>query len=463
MLSALKPRSLTVRLAIWYAGVFILFSLVVFALYYVAVGQILSARLDSELQEDMQELHTIMRQGGPEAVLADLQHEATTDNAEEVLYYFGTLDHQTLFSSDSSQWDEEGLDQLRRLSPYREHFADLEEDELHARILTAPVGDSYLVQLGESVDNHDEFLDVLTWVSAVALLLAILFGALTGWVMSRKAMHDIAEVSRAARDVAHGRLDRRVANQASDKEISELTSTFNTMVDRIRALVFGMREMTDNIAHDMRSPLGRIRASAEQILSTDNDLSRAHQHAGEALEECDKLLHMIDTTLDLAETEMGVAHSNAEQTDVSQMLADACELFEPVAENKQISLITRIVPALTLTANVSQLQRLFANLLENALKYTPQGGSVVVSLEPTETHLSACFQDSGIGISVEDQARVFNRYFRCDSSRSEPGCGLGLSLAKAIAKAHDGDITLNSSPGKGSEFTVSLARHPRSL
>ncbi|MCB1756192.1 MAG: HAMP domain-containing histidine kinase [Gammaproteobacteria bacterium] len=456
MLDALKPRSLSVRLGMWYAVIFIVFCVSVFFLYFIAIERILATRIDHDLTEDVDEFTWQFEQQGLNGLLEELRRESRAEDPHEVFLYLGTREGKELFTNAIDSWDTDRLSQLRRLSPAQQHLMTIEQDDLRARIITASLGEKYVLQIGESLEVVNEFLDVLVKVSGATLFFAIAFGAVSGWLMSRKAMRDIREVSQAAIDVAHGRLERTVSSRASDREIRELTSTFNVMVERIRSLVFGMREMTDNIAHDLRSPLGRIRASAEQTLADSAGLLEAQAHAGDILEECDRLLHMIDTTLDVAETEMGVANLETSEVDISRMLSEACELFEPVAEDKQIRFDRDIPLGCRILANTSQLQRLIGNLLENALKYTPDGGEVQVRLVNEQNGLRIHIIDSGAGISLHDQSRVFDRFYRSDSSRTEPGCGLGLSLARAIARAHGGDISLKSAPGMGSEFIVQL-------
>lgn len=228
------------------------------------------------------------------------------------------------------------------------------------------------------------------------------------------------------------------------------------MVERIQALILGMREMTDNIAHDMRSPLARIRTNAESALYSAKTVEDYRVSAADTLEECDRLLQMINTTLDVAEAEAGIAELDKKEIDISAMVQDACELFEPIAEDREIELTPRLESGTIVLGSPQQLQRMLANLLDNALKYTSSHGRVDVEISSDEKAVVVAISDTGVGISHAEQSHIFERFYRCDQSRSQPGFGLGLSFARAVARSHGGDLQVASWQGRGSVFTVTL-------
>jgi signal transduction histidine kinase len=217
--------------------------------------------------------------------------------------------------------------------------------------------------------------------------------------------------------------------------------------------------MSDNIAHDLKSPVTRIRGIAEVTLTTDPSLTSYENMAGSIIEECDRLLDLINTMLVISKTEAGVDRLNVEKLDLAEIVREACQIFQSSADDKNITLMCRPAEKLIVQGDKRMIQRMVANLLDNAIRYTPEQGSVDVTvLSPRPDQGSVIIKDTGIGISSEDLSHVFERFYRCEPSRSLAGTGLGLSLALAIAKAHGGNIDVRSTLGKGSTFTITLPK-----
>jgi heavy metal sensor kinase len=283
------------------------------------------------------------------------------------------------------------------------------------------------------------------------------FAIVSGWFMARRALAGVEAVTQTARKISESRLKERVPVKKNQDEIDQLAITFNQMLDRIQTLVTGIREMSDNIAHDLKSPITRIRGISEVSLSTGASEKEYENMAASTVEECDRLLDMINTMLVISKTEAGVTNLDARKLDMGAVVRDACELFRASAEDKNLSLVCGVVGNFSISGDNRLIQRMIANLLDNAIKYTPAGGSVEVTVNTTTNDaIAVTIKDSGIGISAKDMPRIFKRFYRCDPSRSEAGIGLGLSLARAVARAHGGDISVFSKPEQGSTFTVTF-------
>lgn len=301
---------------------------------------------------------------------------------------------------------------------------------------------------------REDFREYLAW----PLLIMILLSALIGWFMARRALSGVIRLTKTAEAVAAGALKERVPVKGSQDEIDRLAMTFNAMLERINDLIKGMKEINDNIAHDLRSPIVRIRGLAEAALTDGSSPQPLRVLCGDIIEQCDRLLGMINTILDISEAEAGIVKIAIENLNIVGIVNDAVELFLPMAEDKDIKLKIQMPDESWLATDRRKLQRILGNLLDNAIKFTPRGGTITITVGGDEKGVSIRVEDTGIGISEDDISRIFEKFYRADKSRSEPGSGLGLSLAFAFASSLGGSISVESSPGKGSAFTVILSR-----
>ena len=453
------PNTLGFRLTFWYALAFLVCLVAALLALYVYMDTILNNRMDVDLREDIAEFQELLTEDGLDAVISEIERESNSSNETEV--FLRLLDEQgkVVFSSDVSEW--EGLDAATQFVVLKDTWPSLplletvefSNQEYPARIIWGRIGPEIILQIGETLENKEEIMELLIMVFAGMVFLGIPVSSGVGWLITRKAVRGIEEVSRAAKDIQEGDLGRQVKVKAQEEEIQTLMDTFNAMASRIRGLIHEMREMTDNIAHDLRSPLARIRAMSEVALA-ENNATKGYQNAAmDTMKECDRLMHLINTTLDMAEVDAGVTHTQKERVDLSQLLSDLCELFEAAAEEKHIALKLKLEPNCYIVGEKPHLQRMLANLLDNALKYTPANGEVSIELARFPHEFNLTIADTGIGIPLSDQGRIFDRFFRCDQSRSQEGCGLGLSFARSVARAHGGEIIVKSEPSQGSTFT----------
>jgi signal transduction histidine kinase len=250
--------------------------------------------------------------------------------------------------------------------------------------------------------------------------------------------------------------------RGSKDELDQLAAAFNIMVEKIQRLVTGMKQVTDNVAHDLRSPVTSMRGLAEVTRASGGSTEEYQTMAESVVEQCDRLLAIINTMLEIAEAEAGVVQLRIQEVDMAQVAHDACDLFQVVAEDKGVTMTVEASGPARLYGDLQKLQRVLANLLDNAVKYTQSGGKIALSVVRDENEVTVAVSDTGIGIAEEDLLHIFDRFYRTEKSRSEPGIGLGLCLARAFVSAHGGVIAATSRPGKGSTFTVSLPLNPPS-
>ena len=320
--------------------------------------------------------------------------------------------------------------------------------------------DGTRIEVARSLAHVTRLRDELVNLQSSMFLTMLCILVPAAWLLSRKMLSGVMQVSSAAQRIAaDGDFDRHVDDQGGGSEITELVTAFNTMNDNNRHLFREVRSVTDNVAHELKTPLTRLRGAAELTIGKHYDDPEAAELAAVVSEECAEMLELINSLLEITRTESGINGLRTERTNLSAMLRRACELFQAPAEDMGIELV-QYLPAepVTVSADPVKLQRVFANLIDNALKFSDRGGKVTVTLTAERKCAVVSVGDTGCGISAADLPHIFERLYRCDASRSRPGSGLGLTLAAAIVRAHGGTIEVASTPGEGSTFTVTIPK-----
>jgi signal transduction histidine kinase len=291
----------------------------------------------------------------------------------------------------------------------------------------------------------------LIWALGVSALLALI----SGWLLSRFVDRRIGDVAGTAEEIMQGAMARRVPIRGTGDEFDRLAGTLNRMLDRIETLVGDLRMVTDSVAHDLRSPLTRLCARLEDSL--DERVAPADQRRliEEALAEADGVLRTFASLLEIARAEAGVGRDQFEKVDLGRLAADMIDLYTPAAEEKDISLALAGEGA-TVTGHPQLLANAVANLVENAIRHTPESGHVTLTATNGPTGPEISVEDDGPGVPEEDRGRILQRFTRLDDSRGLPGAGLGLSLVAAVVRMHGARLTL-SDAGPGLRVTIGFA------
>lgn len=313
--------------------------------------------------------------------------------------------------------------------------------------------DGNILVIGAHMHPFNKYTVNLLYSILATLGLSLLVSIFSGRFIADKFVCGIKRITDSARKIEYGNYSERVEHGTEGAEIDSLVDAFNDMTNNTEKLLSELKTISDNMAHDLRTPITRMRGMAEMSLgnSKDNEL------ASDVAEECANMLTMINAMLEITQAEFNINAADYETLDFARIAHDALELLSTVADDKGVAIKADIPEKpLMFSGDKIKLQRLLANLLDNAIKFTPSGGTVSFILKQSQSDIVLSIADTGCGIPEKDQGRVFERFYRSDSSRNIPGNGLGLSLVKAIVDSYGGEISFTSEEGRGTVFTLKL-------
>jgi heavy metal sensor kinase len=442
-----------------YAALFFSVSLIVFGIIYITLSTSLTQRVDKTLLENVNDIEFLYDMKDAGARREGFRREAESVGPQRMFFRIITPRMKVIETSNENAWKGLGLTKDLEDLPAGKYIIESLKATGHrhrVRVISKRLSDKNLLQIGNTRHDDDELMEAFREVSATAIMVFLMCGCLVGWFMARRAMSGVERVTQTAVNIGKADLTTRVPLGDEGEEINNLARAFNDMLTRIQGLFTELKDVTNNIAHDLRSPITRIRGLAETTLTgEEQDIDAYREMAGAVIEESDRLVEMINIMLEIAMTESGMQKVVRDEVDVKAILENACNLFQVLAEDKKLQLRVEVPQErVIMHGDLSQLQRMIGNLLDNAIKFTLSGGKIKLSLENSSDQLAICVSDTGIGIAEQDIPRIFERFYRGDQSRSAVGNGLGLSHVSAIVKAHEGSISVKSSPGKGSMFTV---------
>ena len=319
--------------------------------------------------------------------------------------------------------------------------------------------DGRLIQVGRSADSRAVLLAPLRRafgaVGAVVLFLSVPAGTFLAW----RATRPLREVSDTARRILEtGDFAARVRAPNGSGELAVLVRQLNTLLDKNAAHMRVLRETLDNLAHDLRTPLARLRGTAELALQDAQDPAEARAALADCVNECDRVLHLLEALLDISAAEAGALKLNRDRLDVRALADRAVDLYREVAEEKRITLALEEPAQAEIDGDAIRLGQAINNLLDNALKYTPASGHITLATRAETNAVVITVTDNGPGVPPAEREAIFRRLYRGDASRSRRGLGLGLSLVKAIAEAHGGSVAIDDRPSGGARFTMRLRR-----
>tara|TARA_R110002167_G_scaffold220633_3_gene425266 strand:- start:7434 stop:8861 length:1428 start_codon:yes stop_codon:yes gene_type:complete len=456
----MKSLSIRWRLTLWYgfalAVMLCLFSLVLILL----VWQQALTRTDSGLREELQEIGLEVSLADSASIFAtqaaarfsqhDFYEFIVTDESGQVIFNSSDLEQPVVTAMSSiAELNQERLEtyELTDLGPYR--IASTRMSGLFGTVN---------VQVMTSLVPLYNDLAALQWVVALLLPLAVLVAIASGQFLAGRALRQVQQVVDETNAINISSLDRRVQILNPDDEIGKLAVAVNSLIARLDRAVNEIHRFTADASHEIRTPIAALRLEAESILRSPRTPQEYERTLAVVLEETTRLGKLADQLLKLSRHDAGIIRCQHDPVQLDALLLDVVEQVKSIAEDRQINLIPEIGTTCEILGDDISLSQVFFNILENALKYTPVGGDVIVKLNVTDKSAVVEVQDSGIGISADDLPHLFERFYQADPSRqnSSGGTGLGLSIAQAAVFQHEGTIEIQSQPGQGTKVTVLL-------
>jgi heavy metal sensor kinase len=458
-------RSLALRLAGLYTLVFALAAGTLFAALYWVLANALEAREQAAVERLAGRLSNVYEEGGALALRAEIN----SNTAPEVRSFFVrvvTPRNETVFASVPPDWIQTqvlsipvpgGLEATRQIRTIRVPQNALRD----YAIASTQLSDGSVLQVGRSTDSRavllKPFRTAFAWVGAAALALSIGVGTVLAW----RATRPLRLVSDTARRILEtGDLSARVDDPRGSDELALLVRQFNTLLERNSAHVQVLRDTLDSLAHDLRTPLTRLRGTAELALHDGRGPEEAKDALASCIDETDRLLHVIDSLLDISAAEGGALRLNRGTVDLRALAERAADLYREVAEERRIEVRLDLPAPVLVEADAVRLGQAVNNLLDNALKYTPAGGHVTLAAAAEPAAAVVSVTDDGPGVPPGEREAIFRRLYRGDASRSERGLGLGLSLVKAVVESHGGAVNVGEAPGGGARFVIRLPATP---
>ncbi len=433
------------RIAIVYSLVFSLGAALLLSIVYLAVSNVVDSGTDNLIEAEVQGLREQYRVLSRDDFIELIEQRSQAQDVRGAVYLL--VDPQSRpVAGNVPEWPASTDAQGKWLEfvvsvPFGD---ETREHEMRARRFVLPGG--YRMLVGHDVQERHDVKRLMLQGLVVAVLLTLLLGLGGGYWMGRRILAQAGAVSAVAQQIMRGDLSQRLPVQHADDEIDALARDINSMLDKIEQLTLGMRTVLDSAAHDLRTPLNRLQSRAEAGLAIVPPGSPAHQVLEQVSTEVDRMRSTLDALLRIALAETGTVAR--ESVDLSELVSSMVELYAPVCDERGLAFDAQIATGVTVFGSRQLLAQALANLLDNALKFTPRGGRIQLRLRAAPDGPEVSIADNGPGIPQDKREMVLGRRVRLDEARDLPGSGLGLSLVAAVTKLHGARLLLgDAQPG----------------
>ena len=444
-------RNSIFRLAMVYAGLFSLSVILIFTFMYWATAGYMKRQTENIITSEHVDLVEIYEQSGLPLLLNVINDRIFQPSSTSSLYLLTDISYQPVVGNLKSWPTPQQTDTPWLSFTYQRNGT--QHQGLGQQVL---LNNGYHLLVGQ--DTHElQKLQHLIWDAMLGgVIITLMLAMVGGFMMSKTMMHRIEAINKTCHRIIDGDLTQRIAVSGGNDDFDKLIQTLNRMLDQIEELMHGIKQVSDNIAHDLRTPLSRLRRRLDMLRISEQDKDVQELLLDQAINEADGLLATFKALLRISEVESGSRKANFLNLDLVPIVADLVELYEPLAQDKEQQLSwQQPQTSATLYGDRDLLFQALSNILDNAIKYTPALGSIHIELTPQADQIELSISDSGPGIPEAEQEKVLERFYRLELNRASPGNGLGLSLVAAITNLHQGQIHLTDNH-PGLRITLSL-------
>ena len=465
----LKPlrrltRKTSFRLTLWYSSIFILSAVILFTITYLLLSQSIRERDRRVAVAKINQYSRTAEQKGLPTLIEQLEQEKAANEQAGIFVRLSDAKNQTLFLTFPQGWADVNPDDIEKTTLFGARqwvIWQMDHGEGVYEMTRFTLSKDVSLQVGFGVAERERLLAYFRKIFIMIMIPVVLVGVVGGFFVAHRALGPVKDLIEAIHSIDTGQLDARVPSRYPGDELDELVRLFNGMLTKIERLVNGMREALSNVAHDLRTPVTRLRVGVETMLQSESDVEALREALMDCAEESERIVTILNTLFDISEAETGTLRLNIQPVDIAALIREAVELYQYVAEDKELDISVTMPEALPARADADRIRQVIANLLDNAIKYTPPGGWISIEADRLGQEMEIRIKDNGTGIPAEDLPRIFERLYRGDKSRTHRGLGLGLSLVQAVLNAHQGRVEVQSQPGRGSTFIFFLPVSPK--
>jgi signal transduction histidine kinase len=449
------------RLSLIYALLFSMIATIALSFIYWVAAEQIKQQTDQRLRLETDVLMNRYHTGRFDALAQTIQRRNT--DSSTTFFIYALLDRRGRDINKSFRPEYITADRRQAYTTMTlgeiSHMIPAKQKNSPARVLLTLLPTKHLLMVGADLNQQKHLLNKIFSVVASAIAIIFTLALLGGVLMGRRILKRIDAVRKTAGEIIEGDLTQRMPFTRRNDEFDRLSLVLNRMLQRLEQSMQGMREVTDNLAHDLRTPLNRLRNRLELTLLKNPDTVDYKKSQQEAIEDVDTLINTFNSLLNIAQTESGAKGNHFETVDLSQLMNGLGELYDVVAEEENISFNYQIEDNLEVQGNQQLLAQAFTNLIDNAVKYTPEKGHIDLQANRKDSSVIITISDTGAGIPKEQREHVFKRFVRLDNARTSVGNGLGLSLVKAVMDQHEAEIILgDNQPGLIVEVRLKIAK-----